>query len=145
MPLFRIIFMILIMLPPKPSAWVASLIVRRPDIAAPLIRICERESKCNRISIHERDAHISPKEYWGQVSWGHLDRSCQKYSPDGWATRGAFGLSAGAHWHYMPRCYQPEWFDIPLVSAIVSAQKYIKSCDKRRKRRWCPRKRRRRR
>lgn len=143
MPLFRIIFMILIMLPPRPSAWVASLIVGRPDIAPSLIRICQRESRCNTISIHARDAHISPREYYGQVSWGHLDPECQPYKKDGWATRGAFGLSAGAHWKYMPKCYQPEWFDVPLVSAIVSARKYLVSCDKKRKRRWCPRRRRR--
>lgn len=137
----RIMFMILIMLPPRPSAYVAAVVVQRADIASALIRICQRESRCKRISVHERDAHISPKEYFGQVSWGHLNPECQPYKKDAWATRGSFGLSAGAHWKYMPPCYRPEWFDIPLISAIVAARKYLVSCDKKRTRRWCPHKR----
>lgn len=124
---------------PKRAALLAALLVGRPDIAPALIKICERESRCTSIGVHEIDAHLSPRGYWGQVKLGHLDRSCQPYVRGGWATRGPWGLSAASHWRYLPRCYSPEVLDLTLVSAVVAARRYLRHCDGRRARGWCAR------
>lgn len=114
---------------PKAAAVLAAWLEGRPDIADDLQDICHRESRCQVIGPHEVDAKYSAAEWRGQTHLGHLDPSCQKAdAPGGWATRGAFGLSAGAHWAYMPECYQPYEFDIPIISARVAAQKYIARC-----------------
>ena len=123
------------------SIEIASKLVDRPDIAENLHKICRRESRCKEISVHEIDSHLSRKSWGGQVQLKHIDKECQ---PDGkgkrWATRGAFGLNASAHWKYLPKCYKPEVFDYPLVSAFIAAQKFLKRCDKKRRSErasWC--------
>lgn len=121
----------------KIAAILISYLFGRVDIAPELIRICKRESRCSSVGVHARDAHLSATSYWGQVRLGHLDRSCQAYVRKGWATRGPWGLSAAAHWQYMPACYRPEWFDFALVSAVVAVRKYLRHCDGQRGRRWC--------
>jgi hypothetical protein len=121
---------------PKVAAVVAAFLLGRIDIAPELIKICKRESRCNSISIHERDAWLSRASWRGQVKLGHLDAQCQPYRP-GWATRGPWGLSAASHWQYLPACYQPEWLDLTLVSALVAARKWLRRCDGQRTRRWC--------
>lgn len=120
---------------PKTAALVAALWVGRPDIADDLIAICDRESKCQHQKTHARDAHLTNKEWFGQVRLNHLNKECQKRkAPGGWATHGSWGLSAGAHHEYMPDCYQPKVFDNVYISALVAARKYIRTC-------WAPRKR----
>lgn len=123
---------------PKVAAVVASLLVGDPGVAEPLMRVCQRESRCQAIGVHAVDAGLPA--YWGQVKLGHLDPSCQQYQPGQWATRGAFGLSASSHWEYLPRCFQPWWLDVPLISAWVAAQKYVRRCTgpSRKRRSWCP-------
>lgn len=114
---------------PKFVALFAALWIGRPDIADDLQSICKRESKCSFIREHEIDAWISPHEWHGQKDLGHLNPECQKKNVDGgWATRGSWGLSAGAHWKYLPKCYQPSVLDIPHISAIIAAKKYVKNC-----------------
>jgi len=124
---------------PKVAAYVAAFLFGRPELADDLVDICKRESRCQPVGAHEIDAHISRPEWHGQVSWGHLDPQCQPRDvPGGWATRGAFGLSAGAHWAYMWPCYDPRWFDSPWVSAWVAVRKYERKCvPKRQRRGWC--------
>ncbi len=125
-------------LTPKVSAFVVAWAIGRPEISDDLIAICHRESRCTPKKVHERDAWISEREYRGQVKLKHLNPACQKPLKGGWATRGSFGLSAGAHWQYMPPCYQPEWFDVTIVSAMVAARKYVSECTKERKTKgWC--------
>lgn len=126
-------------LPPKPAAHVAAWAVGHPEIAPALISICHRESRCTAIGVHSIDSHISPRAYWGQINLGHLDRTCQKHgsTPGRWSTRGAWGLNAAAHWQFLPRCYQPELLDVPLVSALIAARKYLRSCVPTHERRWC--------
>jgi len=127
-------------LPPEPAAHVAAWWVGRPDIAPALIRICGRESRCTRIGVHARDTDVDPSDGWrGQVRLGHIDPRCQPYRPDTWSTRGAWGLWAAAHWRYLPPCYQPEILDVPLVSALVAAKKYLRTCEGPARRRWCGR------
>jgi len=125
-------------LSPSHSATLVAILWGRPEIADDLRAICHRESRCQRVSVHERDAWISDREWRGQVKLGHLDPECQPWAPEAWATRGAWGLSAGAHWAYLPPCYPPWVFDLPLVSAAVAAQKYVTKCLPKRKRKgWC--------
>lgn len=125
---------------PRLAAHVVAVLHLRPDLADDLTAICLRESRCQPISVHDGDTNNDPSDGWGgQVSLGHLDPGCQPYAPDTWPTRGAWGLSAASHWKYMPRCYQPHWFDLPLVSATVSLYK-VARCERRRKNRgWCRR------
>lgn len=126
-------------LSPKLAIYLASIIVGRPDIADDLISICHRESRCKPIQAHAIDAHISNREWFGQVRWKHLNPSCQKRKAEGgWATHGILGLSAGAHWQYLPKCYQPTVLDNPFVSAIIGARKYVARCwQENRRRGWC--------
>ena len=105
-----------------------------------LIAVCRRESRCRRIGVHELDAELDG--YGGQVRLGHLDPTCQRHGgrPNRWTTRGPWGLSAASHWHYLPRCYQPEWLDAPVISAIVAGNKMVAECYQGAKRNsWCPR------
>lgn len=108
-----------------------------------LLRICWRESRCQRIGVHVTDER---SDGWGgQVRLGHLDARCQAHGPRRppyrWTTRGAWRLSAPAHWHYLPACYQPEWLDVPIVSAMVAARKIHRECsgarNRKRRRSWC--------
>lgn len=124
-------------IPPETAAVLAAVLVGEPGIADDLIAICRRESRCLALGVHEVDANLSAREYWGQVRLGHLDRGCQPYGGGGWATRGAWGLSAGAHWAYLPACYRPELLDVPLVSAVVAARRYVRRCLPVRSRGWC--------
>lgn len=122
---------------PKASAFIVSFAMGHGYLADDLISICHRESRCAAISVHEGDAHGSVEGWTGQVQLGHLNPECQpKDFPGGWATRGAFGLSAASHHAYMPACYQPDAFDIPLVSAWVALRKYVQKC-RGKFRGWC--------
>ena len=134
------LLMLALALPPKPAAWIAALAVGRPDITPALVAVCRRESRCKPLGEHAIDAHMSRTSWGGQVQLGHLDPVCQPYGGGGWATRGAWGLSAASHWRYLPDCYTPEALDIPLVSAFVAARKYLRHCDRvPATSPWCPR------
>lgn len=114
---------------PKVAIYLITLFIGRPDIADDLISICNRESRCTEIKHHKIDAHLSNKEWHGQVRWNHIDPDCQpRKASGGWATHGPWGLSAGAHWNWVPACYSPEAFDNTYVSGFVAARKYIKNC-----------------
>lgn len=129
---------------PTAANALAAVLMGRPDLIDDLNDITYRETRNGETSPygpHECDAWISPHEWSGQVSWGHLDPTCQPRNvPGGWATRGAHGLSAGTHWYLMWRCYDPRLFDIPLVSAWVAVRKYERECEPKRRhtiRGWC--------
>lgn len=124
---------------PKIAAYIVAFFIGRPDIADDLISICHRESRCHAIGAHSIDRHISANEYYGQVSWGHLDPECQKpNAKGGWATHGPWGISSGAHWHWLPPCYQPNALDNVYVSALLAARKYVRKCwAQNKKKGWC--------
>lgn len=124
---------------PKVVAYVVMMFLGRPDLTDDLIAICHRESRCTLVKTHKIDAHLSNKEWYGQVSWKHLDPKCQKRkAKGGWATHGPWGLSAGAHWRHVPPCYQPEVFDNPYVSGLIAGRKYIRGCwGQNKKKGWC--------
>lgn len=121
---------------PQLAALIMALALGHPEISDELVGICMRESRCSDVGIHVGDAYMSPEGWHGQVGLGHLDPSCQPHELGAWATRGAWGLSAAAHWRYLPRCYSPAVLDVHLVSAWVAARKYLARCHRRR---WAPR------
>lgn len=129
--------MVIMSLTPAQSARVAAWWHGVPE--ADLMRVCMRESRCSRIGVHDSDASLDG--WGGQVRLGHLRPWCQPHggAPYRWTTRGPWGLSAASHWHYMPACYQPDWFDVPIVSAMVAAAKYRRECAGARRSSWCPR------
>lgn len=124
-------------LDPVEAAHAAAAIAGRPDLADDLVRVCMRESRCERVGIHARDAWLSASSWGGQVQLGHLDPDCQPRGR-GWATRGAWGLNAAAHWPYLPACYPAAVLDVPIVSAMVAVRKLIRHCEGRRRVSWCP-------
>lgn len=131
---------------PKDAAHIVTWLTNKPEIYDGLISICMRESRCEAVGVHQIDAHLSPRSYWGQVRLGHLDRTCQKHGYEGrWSTRGPWGLNAASHWQFFYDCYQPELLDYPLISAWVATKKYVNVCDKKKTRgkklsSWCPKK-----
>lgn len=135
--MIHLLLAVLAAMPPVPASWVAAALLGRPDIAPALARVCRRESRCTAIGIHERDAWSSSQQWHGQLRLGHLDDRCQSRA-QGWATRGAFGLSAASMWPFLPRCYDPAILDLPIVSALVAGQLYLDRCDRRERTRWCP-------
>ncbi len=155
--MLSLLFNVLLILPPEPAAWAASILAGRPGIAPELVRICHRESRYQALGVHEVDAIPSRSSYWGQIKLGdrsraqghdkHLDRRCQAPPRDWrrWGTRGPWGTNAADMWKYLPRCYQPEVFDTPFYAAQVAVAFYLDKCDGKRDTGWCPRKRRRRR
>lgn len=124
---------------PKVAIIIVCIFIGRPDIIDDLTDICHRESRCTPVTAHAIDRHISSREWFGQVHWKHLDPECQKRKAEGgWATHGIAGLSAGAHWKYVPPCYQPSVFDNIFVSSLVAARKYVRTCWMQNKRHgWC--------
>ncbi len=137
---------ILYTLPPRAAAHVAAWLIGAPEIGDALERVCERESRCERIGVHGVDKQWSRPAWLFQTRRRHRGRRgyiglrawCQTYDGGGWGTRGAFGLNAAAHWQFMPPCYQAWWFDVPIVSALVSAAKWRAVCAPPRKG-WCGR------
>lgn len=121
---------------PLKSSAIAAALVGHPEIADDLQSICHRESRCTAVRVHEIDRHLSDRGWHGQVALGHLDPKCQPYEKGQWATRGAFGLSAASHWGYLPPCYPPEVLDVPIVSAMIAARKYVARC-KDKHEGWC--------
>jgi len=120
----------------------------RRTIGEQLEHICQRESRCTsaparsaRVGVHVRDAAMSLRVWRKMVGRGELDPDCQPYIDGAWSTRGPWGLMAALHARWMPACYQPEWFDVPLVSAIVAARKYVEQCEPKPRPRsgWCKR------
>lgn len=135
--MFGALVYLLAHLPPDPSAHLAAWLHGRPDIGPALVRVCRRESRCQALGVHEVDAELDG--WGGQVRLGHLRAWCQPWAPRTWTTRGAFGLSAASHWRYLPACYPAAVLDVPIVSAMVAASKYLERCDGRRSSSWCPR------
>lgn len=136
--MFRALIALIALLEPVQAAHAVAWLHGRPDMAAELVSICHRESRCTRIGLHRNDADRDPSDGWrAQVRMGHLRAWCQPYTPDTWSTRGAWGLWAAAHWRYLPPCYQATWFDVPAVSAWVAARKWLARCDGQRRRGWC--------
>ena len=127
----------------------------RRDLGEQLERIAHRESigqqgretdvdawrRSARVGIHVRDAASSWRVWRKMVGRGEFDPACQPYIEGGWSTRGPWGLMAALHARWLPECYQASWLDVPLVSALVAARKYLEQCEGSERPRvgWCKR------
>ena len=130
-----IVVWLLLQLDPTQAAHVAAWVYRVP--VDELLRICRRESRCKRVGAHDTDIDLDG--WGGQVRLGHLRPWCQPHGgrPYRWTTRGAWGLSAAAHWAYLPACYPAAILDVPLVSASVAARKWRRECAGSKRTAWC--------
>ena len=157
-PVIRLLIWAALLLPPRAAATVVGWVGAGPEAAAALEAVCERESRCQRVGLHPGDARWGWSSWGGMVQLGRLRPWCQPRGGPGrgyagpspaprspaqprpgarWSTRGAFGLNT-AVWgsRYLPICYWPELFDVPIVSAYVAMRLYTDRCPGMG---WCPR------
>lgn len=92
-----------------------------------LVRICQRESRCRRIGIHEGDAWVGEVAYRRAREREWLPGWCPLHKdarPRRYATRGSWGQVAA----YTLRgwCLPPEVLDIPLVGAFFAAERLLR-------------------
>jgi len=115
---------------PVPSAHLASRVVGEPGMEVELLRICRRESRCQRVGIHAVDAWASPRVYTRAVEAGWVSPGCQPYQPGEWSSRGAWGLMAAYNLKWAGvQCLPPLALDVPLVSAVIAARKLKAHCE----------------
>ncbi len=126
-----LLFYLLVSLSPTQSARLAAYLFQQPHLAPTLIRICQRESRCNPVQAHQGDAKWSPKAYRRAAYKGWVDPTCQPYAPGQYSTRGSFGLMAAYHLHFLAPCAPPRALDVPFLSALAAAQKLTEHCSKR--------------
>lgn len=115
-----------LMLSPSESAEVAG----RVGHVAPghLRRIGWRESRLQRVGVHQGDAGLGGRAWARSVQRGRLQPSwCPWHAlgpdPSVWSTRGAWGHMAAYAVSYLG-CVPPWVLDVPLVSAWVSVLRY---------------------
>lgn len=121
-----------LLLPPVPAARVAARITDTPE--AELVAIVRRESRGERVGIHERDAWTSSAACRKAVRTGWLDDGVRCGA--GWGTRGSFGLLAAYNLRYIWLDCAPWVLDVPIVSAIAAARRFDALCPGDA---WCPR------
>lgn len=139
MSIMTVVTLLGALLSPEGAIWLAGHAAGRPDLIDDVTAICHRESRCTKVGVHERDAHLGVGWYGqvrlherakakGKTRPGHIDPTCQPYEPGMWATHGIVGLAAGSHWKYLPECYEPEVLDNVFVSAVTAIEKYERTC-----------------
>lgn len=128
-------------IPPRPAATIAAWLVGRPSIADGLRAISWRESRNTRVGVHPGDAGRSDEVHANAVRVGWLDPAncpAHAYRPGVWSTHGAWGLMAGYNLKWIGGCLPPEALDVPIVSALAAARKYVARCLPRSHDSWCP-------
>jgi hypothetical protein len=102
-----------------------------------LAHVCERESRCRPVGIHERDAWAGRIAYRKAVARGWLDpESCVFHhgSPERFSTRGPSGQIAAYALRHLPGCWPPEVLDIPAVDALAAHRRAASTaCDRHRR------------
>jgi hypothetical protein len=112
---------------PVEAARVATHLVGAPQLAPALEKICHRESRCQRLGPHRRDARHSEEVFRKAARAGWVDPACQPPEQE-WSTRGAFGLMAGYNVRFIGVCVQPAALDVPFLSAWAAAEKMVAYC-----------------
>lgn len=93
-----------------------------------LTRICWRESRCTAIGVHAVDSRYDGTVWAKAVGVGWLDSACQGDGQN-WSTRGPWGLMAAFHIRRVGiPCLPAAVLDVPLVSALVAADKLRRIC-----------------
>lgn len=114
--------------------WRANELVARGDqvLELHLDRTCWRESKCQRLGVHEIDAWAGRQVYRNAVKRKWLDPERCPFHRDrnaGWSTRGPHGLMAGYNLRFVPiPCLPAAAMDVPFVSAWAAANKVHYLC-----------------
>lgn len=120
-----LLLLALVSIKPYQASHVAAYAVGDPSLADDLVRICRRESRCEAIGIHARDARFGRRAWKKAVSKGLLDpATCEHHrrgEPSRWATRGAWGTMAAYTLPYLGGCLPPEILDVPIVGAMAAA------------------------
>lgn len=110
------------LLSPRAASVLAPLLIGEPSIIPAMLKICERESHCQVIGVHDNDARYSRGAWKNAVRVGWLSERCQAYH-DGWSTRGAWGTIAAYTVRHLGEC-KPAWIlDVPMLGAIASARR----------------------
>lgn len=115
----------LLALDPVPASLAGARIAGVPGLASELLDICETESRCTAIGIH-RGPRVSGDRFYQRARAAGLLDDCPAHDlGDGarWGIRGAHGLAAAYSVHLLGECVPPEALDVPLLSAIVAAQR----------------------
>lgn len=121
-------------LPPIPAAKIAARALDVPEQA--LVAITIRESRGQRIGVHEIDAWASRRacRKARRVRWLAEDVDC---TTGDWATVGPQGLFTAYHLRFVGLARWPWVFRIPLVSAVAAARRWDAIC-RTRPDSWCP-------
>jgi len=105
------------------------------DVVNGIRRYAWRESRGQRVGIHDRDRGAARTMVvkarrrgwlqrwcpWHRAAWGGSQGDVERLG-----VRGNFGLSYAYNARYLPvACFPPEWLDVPVVSAWVAARKWI--------------------
>lgn len=124
------------MTPTEAILWVTALL-GRPDLEREMRAICDRESKCQVVSIHEGDSKHAASMYRNAVRVGWLDpEKCIHHQVEGrlemvrFGVRGSFGTSAAYTLWHLGGCLPPEVLDVPMFAALATAKRMIYQCEK---------------
>lgn len=89
-----------------------------------LVDVCERESHCTAIDVHDGDRWLGRRAWVKAVRVGWLDpASCpwHRWDAGPWSTRGAHGQIAAYALRHLPiSCVPPSALAIPAVSALAA-------------------------
>jgi hypothetical protein len=119
-------------------ALLASLIFSPPQPVSRLLYgrlagVCQRESRCRPVGIHEQDAWAGRRAYRKAVARGWLDPAgCIFHhgSPERFSTRGGTGQIAAYALRFIDGCWPPEILDIPAVDALAARRRAAsEACD----------------
>ena len=117
----------LLTLSPVQASIAGAALAGEPGLASELLDLCEVESLCEPVGIHAGGRVRTRGEvFWrAAVEAGWLG-SCDAHALDDgarWGIRGTHGLAAAYSVRWLGPCVAPEALDVPLLSAIVTAQR----------------------
>ena len=112
------------------ASFIGASLAGEPSFGVELVDICRRESRCNLIGLHERDAWAGRTMKDNALGVGWLDADCvfHRGDPRRFAPRGIHGLSAAYSLRFFEVCLPPEVLDIPLASALAATRRARAQC-----------------
>lgn len=112
------------------ASFLGASLAGEPEFGHELVHICRRESRCNLIAVHERDAWAGRTMKGNALRVGWLDSDCvfHRGDPRRFAPRGIHGLSAAYSLRFFDVCLPPEVLDIPLASALAATRRARAQC-----------------
>jgi hypothetical protein len=119
-------------LEPASASVVAGNLVGDAHLATELVAICDRESNCEPVGLHERDQWAGSIMYRKALRVGWLDLRCPFHLGDStrFSVRGPHGMSAAYTLRFLGACLPPEILDVPIVSALAAALRAQYQCER---------------